>query len=938
MTGAPSVPQLEAEARRLFGLGQLAPAAQIAAHILKAQPKNGFGLNLLGAIAMRQGQKDQALAHFARVVELYPKTAETRQNYANALAHFQQPDLAIAQYVELVRTAPKVVQYQYALGALYLQTGDLSKARQYLEQAWRLDPKNETTALALSDVYRRQNAFTDDERLTAQTTALWPARPVHWLRRAEALFGLGRFAEGWAAYRWRLKDSNRPVVSRAVAGLPLWSGEDISGKSVLLFSEQGPGDELLYGSFIPDIVPLVGQLSVLCSARIAPLFQRSFPTIKVYGDTVPAETLAGIDVQAPILDFAEKIRPTAESFSNKAAYAKADAAKAADLRAKYRDGSDDLLIGIAWRSLGVEGAAEKTISLGVWGPIFGLPGVRFVNLQYGDCKDDLGKIEQEYKAHVIADEAIDPLVDLDAYAAQVAAMDLVISSSNTAAHVAGALGVACDCMLPFGPLQGRRWYWQPQEGQSLWYAAVRLFTKADGAAWGDVIRAVTLDTAEKLLAAQGTEDSKQRDEIASYLWRLMKAYQSAEQDDAAEAVLMVLAKIAGHEFLACIELAQLIKKHERYDDARAYLDQALLHKPNNPHALNFKGMLATAQRNYAEAERNYRLAMAADPTIGQIYSNLGSAVHNQGRGLEAHDYYKRAHELLPDSTEVLQNLAVNLMEIDRPDEAVSYFDRLLAVAPDHADGHAGRAFALLTAGRFAEGWPEMWWREKSIINKQRPPDDLPPRWSGQSFAGASVLVWTEYGLGDELLALTMLPDLVAVAGKITLICTARLVKLLARSFPSVRVIERAEQDALDLSAFDFQMSLSELGAAFRPTLDHFPSQNIFLRANPKRQEALRRKYTARRKPVVGVSWVSGNPKVGDLKSLPLSELAAGIISAQSPDAGAKDAAAKDASANDATIVSLQYGYHEPEITQVNKALGINIVLDNEIDAIREMDG
>ncbi len=915
-SGRQSIAQLEAEARRLFSIGQLDAAVQLANSILQIQPNNGNAINLLGVIFARQGKKDQALDYFRRLVALNPKSHDAHANLANALNAFNITDLALKHYNEASRLAPSNTVYLNNLGALHLQLGQLQDAKAQLERSHRIDPHSTVTIAGLYNTYRALAAANELEQLTRWSTQNWPSNAEHWLHRAEALFELGRLKEAWSAYRWRFKDAKRPVIGRAVADVPLWNGEDLGRKAVLVFTEQGPGDEVMYGTMIADILPRVGRLGIICSPRMAPLFRRSFPSIDVFAEHVPQEARASFDVQCSLVDFAEIVRPTLESFSGSKPYLVADNDRTRSLRATYLDGTDDLLIGIAWRSSGVDGADEKSVPLSAWGPFFSLPKVRFVNLQYGDCKTELARIKTEHGINVIADESIDPLTDLDGFAAQIAAMDIVISSSNTAAHFAGSQGVSCYCMLPATSVQGRRWHWLRRENDCAWYASVKLFSRTSSNSWISVVGDVVLRVVAHILNAG------YKNECISYLLGLAKAYRASSLVTEAFAALEQLAKIPGQELASLSELSSYSKQLGRYDEALQYLDRARAIDPENAHILNLKGMIYAAKGELIAAEHQYRHALSISPNTGEFLNNLGTAVRRQGRGLEAHECYVKAQTLLPDNLDVLQNLSANLIEINRPAEAIPVCDRIIAMKPDHAEAHTSRAFALLTLGQFAVGWPEMWWRQKAILNLQRPPDDMPPRWKDQPLAGRTVLVWTEYGLGDEILALSMLPDVIAAAEAVTVLCSERLVPILTRSFPTARILERSEQVVLDLTRFDFQMSISEMGAAFRQTLDHFPLRPSFLRADERAASNLRRKYASIDRPIVGLSWASGNPEIGAMKSMTLYQLMSGLTQADS---------------KSAAFVSLQYGDHAAEIREVNKALSTKIILDREIDAIKNVD-
>jgi hypothetical protein len=118
-------------------------------------------------------------------------------------------------------------------------------------------------------------------------------------------------------------------------------------------------------------------------------------------------------------------------------------------------------------------------------PILTLEGATFVNLQYGDCAAEIADVERELGVQILQDPDIDSLADMDAFAAQVAAMDLVISVSNTTVHTAGGLGVQTWTLLAEG--RGRIWYWFRDHASCLWYPSVRFIRQPAATAWAPVI-------------------------------------------------------------------------------------------------------------------------------------------------------------------------------------------------------------------------------------------------------------------------------------------------------------------------------------------------------------------------------------------------------------------------------------------------------------------
>ena len=126
---------------------------------------------------------------------------------------------------------------------------------------------------------------------------------------------------------------------------------------------------------------------------------------------------------------------------------------------------------------------QKSMALRELAPLAGIPGLRFIDLQYGDTAEERTRFEEETGTAIIDDEDVDQMADLDAFAAQVAAMDLVISVSNTTVHLAGALGVPAWVMLNTVPLP----FWLLEGEDSPWYPSARLFRQSQAGEWADVI-------------------------------------------------------------------------------------------------------------------------------------------------------------------------------------------------------------------------------------------------------------------------------------------------------------------------------------------------------------------------------------------------------------------------------------------------------------------
>ena len=176
------------------------------------------------------------------------------------------------------------------------------------------------------------------------------------------------------------------------------------------------------------------------------------------------------------------LRPNLESFPGRDSYLVADADRAAALRDQYRDGTDDRLIGIAWVSKNKRIGPQKSMTLMELAQLTGIPGIRFIDLQYGDTAGERAQFGDETGTSIVHDDSIDQMADLDAFAAQVAAMDLVIAVDNSTIQVSGAQGIPTFTLLSHAP----EWRFGLAGDGHDWHPSLRVFRQSQPGRWEDV--------------------------------------------------------------------------------------------------------------------------------------------------------------------------------------------------------------------------------------------------------------------------------------------------------------------------------------------------------------------------------------------------------------------------------------------------------------------
>ena len=180
------------------------------------------------------------------------------------------------------------------------------------------------------------------------------------------------------------------------------------------------------------------------------------------------------------------LRGTTDPRPGPAPYLAADRQKSDALKQNYKAGRDVLVVGVTWNSINKQVGNKKSLNLSELAPLAGVDGIVLVDLQYGDTRAERDAFAAGTRTEIVHDDAIDQMADLDTFAAQVAAMDLVISVSNTTAHFAGALGMPTWVMLHPAPLP----CWLLDRDDSPWYPSVQLFRQSQSGEWADVVERV----------------------------------------------------------------------------------------------------------------------------------------------------------------------------------------------------------------------------------------------------------------------------------------------------------------------------------------------------------------------------------------------------------------------------------------------------------------
>lgn len=429
-------------------------------------------ISTIGEHLRKLGQFAQAAEAHREAVALSPRNHLIRFNLATALQDARQLDEAELHFKQVIAEKPDFVKAYINLGNVYRDKSRHEDAISVFEKSLSIEPTRQAYA-NIAATATDLGWFAAGLIIHNKAISLGRMDSAARYNRALALLNLGRFDNGWAEHEARFDVAYVDAVRRPS---PEWRGEDLAGKRILVWMEQGAGDQILHASMIHNLMAQAGHVLIECLGRLAPVFARSFPGTTVIPRVRPLEAAANgqsYDFQIAAGSLGKYLRPDFASFPAHTGFLKADRERVEKFRTLYAQlAAGRRIVGIAWRSLNPRAGANKSTSLNNLAPILKIPGLFFVNLQYGDCAADLSDARARFGVDVFQDPEVDQLKDMDIFFAQVAALDLVVTASNTSVHVAGSQNIPTHLMLPHG--KGTMWYWFLRRADSPWYPLVKI--------------------------------------------------------------------------------------------------------------------------------------------------------------------------------------------------------------------------------------------------------------------------------------------------------------------------------------------------------------------------------------------------------------------------------------------------------------------------------
>lgn len=430
--------------------GQRGQAIKVAQRAVELDSRNAQAWNNLGIIHFDNGDFDAAERCYRRSLQIDDKFASAWSNLGNALHRLQKDEEAHAAFATAIRLNPAYSEAFVNDALCYREAGALGEAEQALEAAIAANPKNANAHVSLST--------------------------VKFLR--------GACAEGWREYEWRLALPG--VVPAGLKGAP-WRGEDLAGKHILVFCEQGLGDTIHFARYLSRLAALQpAKVSVLAQERLRPLLRQNFPGFD-FVKRPPDNT----DFHCPMLSLHGLLKLDPADREPAMPYLTAPQDRVEQWRSRLSD-MDGLKVGLVWGgSLTHRNDHNRSMPAETLRPLMEVEGCHFLSLQIGPRLSELAALGPG-----LVDLSADVSTMVDT-AAAISALDLVISVDTSLAHLAAALGTETWTMLSFVP----DWRWGMTGDKAPWYRSMRLFRQTSQRDWNSVVTSVSAALKSKAAAA-----------------------------------------------------------------------------------------------------------------------------------------------------------------------------------------------------------------------------------------------------------------------------------------------------------------------------------------------------------------------------------------------------------------------------------------------------
>ena len=720
-------------ARNYHQLGNTSSAIDICRQIISNFPAHADTLYSLGSFLHSAKNLDEAIALYQEALSIKPDQAEIYYNLGNALQEQEKYEEAIANYQQAIALSPDYPKAYNNWGTCLKALGRLDEAIAQYQQAIALDPNYAGAYNRLGNTLKKQGKIAEaiaqyhlalaiephyvevhnNMALVLQTEGrleeaighynkslqLRPNDATTHFARAFTWLLMGDLPSGWNEYEWRWDDD---IVAPRHFEQPLWDGSYLEGGTILIYTEQGLGDNIQFIRYVPLVKERVSQVIVECPECLVRLFANvpGIDRVVTQGKALPE-----FDVQVPLMSLPRIFGTTLENIPASIPYLRPGTGETPVLR------TDDAAIKVGFVWAGTDSYLHdltryRSCSVDDFLELLDIPNLSLYSLQKEPSEEELKALHGGGRAGETPALRIlslhEQLNDFADTAKAIAQLDLVISVDTAVAHLAGAMGKPVWVLLPFAP----DWRWMLNRSDSPWYPTMRLFRQSQPGDWPFAQVKSALQSLVDLLSGNIPENTdrtlinNQGDPVGAKHSGDEIIYSSEKN------TTRMLRPLPSEtqEIQPNQQLAIALAHHQagRLETAENIYRQIIANQPDNAQALHLLGVMAHQKGQLDIAVDLIKKAIALNPNQGEFHSNLSAVYHGLQQLDLAIAHARQATILAPEFAEGYLNLGVLLRDSGDPDGAIANYRTALRLQPDHVQAAKNMAATLKEQGKLDE--------------------------------------------------------------------------------------------------------------------------------------------------------------------------------------------------------------------------------------------
>lgn len=466
----------------LQNLGEFQEALECHNRALALDSNNCLALVNQAACHQGLGNLQQAEEFYLAALKITPHLTHAHRQLATIYTQRSQHNHALSHYENIIQLEPSNLDALFGKASALYQEGHLQLARQGFEKLLAIHPLTPSALLnhgvVLEDLGFLERSLESVSKAIEIDSDYADAR----YNRGRVLLKMGKLQDGFSDYysRWSADTIDIPHLKTQVPML----GRNGRTEHLLIWGEQGIGDEILFSKTLPLAKRLASRVTVALDGRLRDLYREAFPSLQfVSRSRIRDETAhTNIDAHVAIGDVAYCARATdLEIAELPTPFLKADHVRKQQVQRLYRFKVGVPILGISWRSASREYGTANSVALEAFASILEGTEAQLVNLQYGATESEIKELEQRAGKKIFDSAELDIFNDIDGLAALITHCDLVLTIGNINAHLAGALGCSGLVLSAMGSVSP--WYWGAPENKQAWYPSLDIVYQDAECGW-----------------------------------------------------------------------------------------------------------------------------------------------------------------------------------------------------------------------------------------------------------------------------------------------------------------------------------------------------------------------------------------------------------------------------------------------------------------------